>query len=69
MNMNERRAQTAVELTEALAAEKRNLAKLRIERGVGQLGKPHEFRKSRREAARILTVLNDRLSRGATHDE
>ncbi len=61
MNMKERRTQTTAELTEALAAEKRGLTKLRIERGVGQMGKPHEFRKSRREAARILTVLNERL--------
>jgi large subunit ribosomal protein L29 len=69
MNMKERRAQTIAELTEAVAAEKRSLAKLRIERGVGQMGKPHEFRKSRREAARILTVLNEHLSRGVVHDE
>ena len=69
MNMKERRAQTIAELTEAVAAVKRRLAKLRIERGVGQMGKPHEFRKSRREAARILTVLNEHLSRGVVHDE
>ncbi len=58
------RSQTAEQLEAAWLEQKRTLAKLRLERGMGQLAKPHQFRDARREAARILTVLGERHRAG-----
>ncbi|MHB1544610.1 MAG: 50S ribosomal protein L29 [Gammaproteobacteria bacterium] len=60
MKTTNRRTQTAEQLQAAWLEQKRTLARLRLERGMGQLAKPHEIRVARREVARILTLLSER---------
>ncbi|EQD54482.1 50S ribosomal protein L29 [mine drainage metagenome] len=60
MKTTNRRTLTAEQLQAAWLEQKRALVKLRIERGVGQLAKPHQIRDARREVARILTLLGER---------
>jgi large subunit ribosomal protein L29 len=60
MKTTNRRTQTVEQLQAAWLEQKRTLARLRLERGMGQLAKPHQIREARREAARILTLLGER---------
>ena len=48
------------ELLQKLQTLKNEMMALRTERAGGKLTKPHRFQQSRRDAARILTVLQGR---------
>ena len=60
MKAAELRAKTLSELQAELAQELRALFNLRMQKGAGQLDKPSEFRKTRRNIARIKTIIKQK---------
>lgn len=64
MNVNELRDKDDAALVKELDALRRENFKLRMQRGTGQLGRPSEIRRVRRETARVLTVLGERKRAG-----
>jgi large subunit ribosomal protein L29 len=60
MNAQELRAKNESELREELSGLLREQFNLRMQRGIGQLAKPHDLRRVRRDIARIKTVLNEK---------
>lgn len=60
MKAVELRAKTLAELQAELAQELRALFNLRMQKGAGQLDKPSEFRKTRRNIARIKTIIKQK---------
>lgn len=60
MKAAELRAKTLSELQSELTQELRALFNLRMQKGAGQLDKPSEFKKTRRNIARIKTIINQK---------
>ena len=60
MKAAELRAKSLAELQAELAQELRALFNLRMQKGAGQLDKPSEFRKTRRNIARIKTIIKQK---------
>ena len=60
MKAAELRAKTLAELQAELTQELRALFNLRMQKGAGQLDKPAEFRKTRRNIARIKTIIKQK---------
>ena len=58
MEFKELRTQSAQDLAEQLVELRREQFNLRMQRGMGQLGKPHELTRVRKDIARVKTVLN-----------
>ena len=60
MNAQDLRDKNEGELREELSGLLREQFNLRMQRGIGQLAKPHELRRVRRDIARVRTVLNEK---------
>ena len=60
MNAQDLRQKNETELREELSGLLREQFNLRMQRGIGQLAKPHELRRVRRDIARVRTVLNEK---------
>lgn len=60
MNTQELRAKTDDELNALLADLKKESFNLRFQRANGQMEKTHVARTARRQAATVLTILNER---------
>ena len=60
MNAQDLRQKKEAELREELSGLLREQFNLRMQRGIGQLAKPHELRRVRRDIARVRTVLNEK---------
>ena len=60
MNAQDLRQKNEAELREELSGLLREQFNLRMQRGIGQLAKPHELRRVRRDIARLRTVLNEK---------
>jgi large subunit ribosomal protein L29 len=58
MEMKELKGKTPAELQTQLVELRREQFNLRMQRGMGQLGKPHELTRVRKDIARVKTVLN-----------
>ena len=58
MDMKELKGKTPAELQEQLTELRREQFNLRMQRGMGQLSKPHELTRVRKDIARVKTVLN-----------
>jgi large subunit ribosomal protein L29 len=58
MEIKELKGKTPAELQEQLVELRREQFNLRMQRGMGQLGKPHELTRVRKDIARVKTVLN-----------
>ena len=58
MDMKELKGKTPAELNEQLTELRREQFNLRMQRGMGQLAKPHELTRVRKDIARVKTVLN-----------
>lgn len=56
------RQQDAGELTQKVAALRKELFELTQKREVGQLDRPHRMRQIRKEIAQIMTVKNEKKS-------
>ncbi len=64
MKANELRDKDGKALRKELAELRREGFKLRMQQGTGQLGRPSEIKRVRRDVARVLTVLGARKQAG-----
>ena len=62
MKASELREKSAEELQTMLVEELRSQFNLRMRKGTGQLDKPSEMKKTRRNIARINTLINEKKS-------
>ncbi|MAJ90694.1 MAG: 50S ribosomal protein L29 [Legionellales bacterium] len=62
MKTSELREKSNEELQTLLTEELRSQFNLRMRKGTGQLDKPSEIKKTRRNIARINTILNENKS-------
>ena len=60
MKAEELRGKAVNDLREELEGLLKEQFNLRMQKGTGQLGKPHELSRVRRDIARIRTVLNEK---------
>ena len=60
MEASELRNKSIDELNEELVALRREQFNLRMQKGTGQLARPDQMRKVRRDIARLKTVLNEK---------
>ena len=60
MEASELRKQSAAELRDDLQGLLKEQFNLRMQQGTGQLARPDQMRKVRRDIARIKTVLNEK---------
>ncbi len=60
MKANELREKSAEDLKKELLEQRDTQFKMRMQQGAGQTPRPSEFKKVRREIARIKTVLNEK---------
>ena len=63
MKATEYRGKTADELNKLLLELKREQFNLRMQQGSGQLTKPSEVQRVRREIARVKTVINEQAAK------
>ena len=68
MDTQELRAKNENELRGELSELLKEQFNLRMQKGMGQLGQPHELRRVRRDIARIKTVLTEKQSAGGHKD-
>ena len=64
MNAAELRAKTASELRMELHNRLREKFNLTMQRGTGQLSRPDQIGKVRKDIARIHTILNEKIKAG-----
>jgi len=67
MNITELRSKKEAELKEALKEQRQAMFKLRMQRGTGDLARPDQMKKARRQIARIHTLLNEQ-KKAVAHD-
>lgn len=65
MSAQELRDKTPDQLREQLAELKKEQFNLRFQQATGQLENPAQMRVARREAARVLTILNEKAAAAA----
>jgi len=65
MNATDLRDKSAAELEKELAALMKEQFNLRMQRGSGQIVKPHDFTRVRRDIARIRTIMTEVTRTGA----
>ena len=65
MNANELREKTPDQLREELVALKKEQFNLRFQSATNQLENPAKMRQARRNAARVLTILNEKAAEAA----
>ena len=53
------------ELTQKLRDLKEEYLNLRTERALGRLGQPHRFRLVKRDIARVMTILREKIAKGS----
>ena len=59
MKASDLRSKSAVELREELLKLRREQFNLRMQRATGQMARPDQFGKVRKDIARVKTVLNE----------
>ena len=64
MNASDLRQKSSDELKLELDGLLREQFNLRMQKGTGQLNRPDQIRKVRRDIARIKTVLNEKMKAG-----
>ena len=62
MNSKELRGKSADELNKELVDLLREQFNLRMQKGTGQLARPHQMKQVRRSIARVKTVLREKAS-------
>ncbi len=65
MKAKQLREKTTEDLRKELLELNREAFNLRMQKGTGQLARPRQVRKVRRDIARIKTLLNERRTGGA----
>jgi len=66
MNAKELRGKAANELSDELLKLRREQFSLRMQRATGQVVKPHDFGRVRKDIARLKTVLAEKASAAKT---
>lgn len=66
MKASELRKRSMEELRKELLDLHREAFNLRMQRGTGQLSRPSQIKRVRRDIARVKTILNERRERQAT---
>lgn len=61
MEAKEMRGKTAIELKEELLKLRREQFNLRMQRATGQMARPNQFGKVRKDIARVKTVLGEKV--------
>ena len=64
MKASELRNKTTAELRAELMNLLREQFNLRMQKGTGQLARPHEFKRVRKDIARIKTILGEQARSG-----
>jgi len=64
MNAHDLRTKSENELRAELTGLLREQFNLRMQRGIGQLARPHDLQRVRKDIARVKTVLNEKQSKG-----
>jgi large subunit ribosomal protein L29 len=64
MNAQDLRAKSEGELREQLTGLLHQQFNLRMQKGSGQMGTPHDLRGVRRDIARVRTILNEKTRAG-----
>ncbi len=65
MNMQEIRSKPEGDLRSELSSLLQEQFQLRMQKGTGQLARPNELRRVRRDIARLKTVLGERSKEGS----
>lgn len=65
MNASELRGKSVDELKQELQGLLREQFNLRMQKGTGQLSRPDQVRKVRRNIARVKTVINEKAKAGS----
>jgi large subunit ribosomal protein L29 len=65
MEAKDLRGKTAIELTEELLKLRREQFNLRMQRATGQMARPDQFGKVRKDIARVKTVLGEQARHAA----
>ncbi len=60
MKANDLREKTVEELNTELLSLAREKFNLRMQKGTGQLARPHQMKEVRRNIARVKTILNEK---------
>ncbi|QPM90788.1 50S ribosomal protein L29 [Pseudooceanicola algae] len=68
MSIQELRDKTPDQLKEELASLKKAQFNLRFQQATGQMENPAQMRVARRQAARVLTVLNEKAASAAASE-
>ena len=63
MKANELRDKSVEELNKELLSLTREKFNLRMQRGSGQLARPHQMKQVRRNIARVKTILNEKAGK------
>lgn len=66
MKASELRGKGVADLNQELLERRKEQFNLRMQQATGQLSRPDQMRKVRRDIARIKTVLNDKIKAGET---
>ena len=61
MNVEELRKKTAQELDKELLDLRKEQFNLRMQRGVGQATRVHQFKVNKKDIARVKTVINEKM--------
>lgn len=64
MKASELQGKNLTELQASLIELLKEQFNLRMQRGSGQMGRPHQFKQVRRNIARVKTVMNEKLRSG-----
>jgi len=64
MKASELQSKDMTELQASLIELLKEQFNLRMQRGSGQMGRPHQFKLVRRNIARVRTVMNEKLRSG-----
>jgi large subunit ribosomal protein L29 len=64
MNVNELRKKDVEQLRKELHGLMREQFNLRMQQGMGQAGRPDQFKKVRRNIARVKTIMNEKQRAG-----
>lgn len=62
MKTNELRQKSVEELKGMITGLLKTMFNLRMQRGLGEMPRPHQFKEVRREIARIKTILREKVS-------
>ena len=68
MNAQELKTKTPDQLRDSLVALKKEAFNLRFQQATGQLSSTARMRAARRDAARVLTILNEKAAAAASSD-